>query len=243
MKLLAIDAGNSRIKWGLHEDGQWITRGAVPTAQSSELTQAFSGLTSPERIVVAHVAGDDAARHITQALERFDAQPAWIVSRAEQCGVRSGYAQPSQLGPDRWAALIGARQRYDGPCVVVSAGTTMTVDALSSEGIFLGGFIVPGYTLMRQTLSRNTARLKLQDGSFSFFPDNTADAIFSGAANALAGAIERMVRYMSETGEGEAMILLSGGDAPMLAPLLSTRVQVVDNLVLEGIVCIGASDV
>lgn len=243
MKLLAIDSGNSRIKWGLHENGRWRARGAVPTPQSAQLSHALSGLDAPERIVVAHVAGDDAAGQIGQALARFDVQPVWIVSRDEQCGVRSGYAQPAQLGPDRWAALVAARQRYDGPCVVVNAGTTMTVDALTSEGIFLGGFIVPGYALMRQTLSGNTARLRLQEGSFSFFPDNTGDAIASGAANALAGAADRMVRYMHETGEGDAMILLSGGDAPMLAPLLSTRVQVVDNLVLEGIVCIGASDV
>ena len=92
-----------------------------------------------------------------------------MISQAEQCGVRSSYAEPAQLGADRWAALIGARRRYAGPCAVVNAGTTMTVDALSAEGIFLGGFIVPGLELMREALARNTAQLKAQDGRFSFF--------------------------------------------------------------------------
>ena len=117
----------------------------------------------------------------------------------------------------------------------------MTVDALNSEGIFVGGVIVPGFMLMRNALASNTALLKLHDGHFSFFPDNTVDAMCSGALNALAGAVDRMLRYLNETGE-EAMVLLSGGDAALLEPMLSIP-RVVDNLVLEGLLRIGASDV
>jgi type III pantothenate kinase len=243
MKILAINAGNSRIKWGLHEDAQWLKRGAVETVEAVELGKALAQPLAPDRIVVANVAGEAVAACIAAALGRFDAAPHWLVSRAEQCGVRSSYARPDQLGADRWAALIGARARYDGPCVVVNAGTTMTVDALSAEGLFLGGFIVPGYALMCQSLSNSTALLKRQDGSLSYFPDNTGDARVSGAVNALAGAVERMLRYMTEIGEGDAAILLSGGDAATIGPLLNGRVQVVDNLVLEGLICIGTGDV
>jgi type III pantothenate kinase len=245
MKVLAIDAGNSRIKWGLADDGAWMERGAVDTAKASDLTAAIARLPAPERVVIANVAGEIAARDIDAALDRYAAPVHRVLGRAEQCGVRSSYANPEQLGPDRWAALIGARHRYDGPCLVVNAGTTMTVDALSSEGVFLGGFIVAGYSLMRQSLSANTARLRLQDGGFSFFPDNTGDAIASGALNSMAGAVDRMALYMTQTGEGDPAVLLSGGDASVLAPLLEprARVQVVDNLVLEGLLCIGASDV
>lgn len=243
MKLLAIDSGNSRIKWGLYEDGGWTARDVVTATRSSELGEQLRGLAAPDRILIAHVGGEQGARDIARALERFAASPTWIMSRHEQCGVRSSYAEPAQLGPDRWAALIGAHFLYDGPAVVVNAGTTLTVDALTSAGIFLGGFIVPGYTLMRESLSHNTARLKLQEGGLSFFPDNTGDAIASGAANALAGAIDRMTRYMKDAGEGDAMVLLSGGDAAILQSLLSASVQVVDNLVLEGIARIGVGDV
>jgi type III pantothenate kinase len=95
---------------------------------------------------------------------------------------------------------------------------------------------------MKQALAGNTARLGLQDGAFSFFPDNTGDAIASGAVNALAGAIERMKRYMTQSGEADALVMLSGGDAGVLTPLLNESVQVVDNLVLEGLMCIGAND-
>jgi type III pantothenate kinase len=243
VRLLAIDAGNSRIKWGSSESGEWLERGALPTPDARELRDALARLPAPERIVVANVAGEAVAESIRDALGAFAATPVWVVSRESQCGVRSGYARPSQLGPDRWAALIGARHLHDGPSVVVNAGTTMTVDALTGDGLFLGGAIVAGYSLMKDALAKNTALLALQGGAFSVFPDNTGDAIASGALNAMAGAIERMKRYMAEAGEADALVMLSGGDAGLLAPLLSERVRVVDNLVLEGLKCIGASDV
>ena len=82
-------------------------------------------------------------------------------------------------------------------------------------------------------------RLALRDGRFSFFPDNTGDAIASGALNALAGAVDRMCRYMIDTGESEPAVVLSGGNAAALEPRLNARPQVVDNLVLEGLVRIG----
>jgi type III pantothenate kinase len=241
MKLLAIDAGNSRVKWGLHEAGGWVARGVVATAEADRLSDAFSQLASAERVVAANVAGVLTADRIAESVSRFGVRVQWVQSREEQCGVRNSYGEPARLGPDRWAALIGARHLHAGACVVVNVGTTMTVDALNTEGIFVGGLIVPGFTLMREALASNTALLKLHDGHFSFFPDNTADAMCSGALNALAGAVDRMLRYVNETGE-EAVVLLSGGDAALLEPMLSTP-RLVDNLVLEGLLRIGASDV
>jgi type III pantothenate kinase len=226
----------------LHEDGKWLERGAVSTSEAERLRDAFSRLTAPERVIAANVAGPIAEQRVRAAVEHFGVRVNSVISRTEQCGVRSSYADPARLGPDRWAALIGARSLHAGPCIVVNAGTTMTVDALTSEGIFVGGLIIPGYALMREALARNTALLQLQDGRFVFFPDNTGDAICSGALNALAGAVDRMLRYVSETGEGDALVLLSGGDAGLVAPML-TAPQLVDNLVLEGLVCIGTSDV
>lgn len=241
MILLAIDVGNSRIKWGVRENGAWLRRGVTATAEAEALCQSFRELPRPERILIAHVAGDAVKVKLAAALPP-GIDPQWVVSRKEQCGVRSSYAEPHQLGPDRWAALIGARHLYAGACVVVNAGTTMTVDALSAESIFLGGSIVAGFDLMRTALAANTAQLAWREGGFSFFPDNTADAIASGALNALAGAVDRMWRYVVDTGEDDPLIVLSGGNASLLLPRLNGRVEVVDNLVLEGLARIGASD-
>jgi type III pantothenate kinase len=242
MSTLAIDAGNTRVKWGVHDGIRWLQQSAVATADVERLPVMLVEAPRPERIVIANVAGPHVAQMLTQALARPGVPIHWVQSRSEQCGVRSSYAQPAQLGADRWAALIGARHLHSGPCVIANAGTTMTVDALSADSIFLGGFIVPGFSMMREALASRTAQLGLREGAFSFFPDNTGDAIASGALNALAGAIERMCEYVVQAGEDEPVVVLSGGDAALIEPRLSTPPHVVEDLVLEGLVRIGASD-
>jgi type III pantothenate kinase len=131
--------------------------------------------------------------------------------------------------------LIGAWHLFHRSCAVVNLGTTLTVDALSEEGVFLGGVIVPGPDLMRTALAQHTAQLRMEEGAFHYFPDTTADAITSGAVNALAGSVERMVRFMEETGRCTPLIVLSGGGAALIASQLNAASEVVDNLVLEGL--------
>jgi type III pantothenate kinase len=221
----------------LHEDGSWRAQGWVATAQPARLEREWRRLDRPDAVVATNVAGERVARSIAAAARRLG-RVRFVKSAECQCGVRSGYDRPGQLGADRWAALIGARHLHRGPCVVVNAGTTMTVDALAGDGVFLGGMIVAGADLMRDALARGT-ELRPRDGRFAFFPARTADAIQSGTVNALAGAVERMLRFMREAGQGEPLALLSGGAAGLVAPHLNGTVEVVDNLVLEGLLRIA----
>ncbi|HSB48151.1 MAG TPA: type III pantothenate kinase [Burkholderiales bacterium] len=239
MRILAVDAGNSRIKWGVHEDGSWLAQGWVATRRAAGLSRAWARIDRPDLIIAANVAGARVARALTGAARRFKRPVRLVASTTAQCGVRNSYANPRQLGPDRWAALIGAWNLHRGPCVVVNAGTTVTVDALDGGGVFLGGLIIAGAGLMRDALGENTARLRPRPGRFAFFPSRTADAIESGAVNALAGAVERMVRFMREAGAQAPLTVLSGGAAQWIAPQLNGAVEVVDNLVLEGLVHIA----
>lgn len=239
MNLLAIDIGNTRIKWGFAQDDSWLRQGWLATAQPADLGAALAPLPAADRILIANVAGAAVRAQVEALLPASASAPDWLVSTALQCGVRSSYADPAALGPDRWAALIGARHLVQTACVVVNAGTTMTVDALSGEGVFLGGCIVPGAALMREALARDTANLALREGEFRFFPDNTGDAIASGAVNALAGAVERVAAYLQESTGVTPRVLLSGGDAALLAARLGLTLTVVDNLVLEGLLQIA----
>ena len=239
MRILAVDAGNSRIKWGLHEASGWVNQSWIETSEAGRLSEVWNDLEQPAVLVASNVAGDDVAGELRNAARSLNATLELIASRAQQCGVRSSYDEPAQLGPDRWAALIGAWHLCGGPSVVVSAGTTMTVDALSRDGVFLGGVIVPGVDLMREALARSTAGLKVEEGRFAFFPAKTADAIMSGAINALAGTVERLQRFMREAGEAEPRVVLSGGAAPAVERALNGPVEVVDNLVLEGLLRIA----
>jgi type III pantothenate kinase len=241
MNLLAIDAGNSRIKWGLHDGAAWTRQSWLPTTGAGGLAGELDGLPPPDAIIVSNVAGAAVEEALASTLSGFAPVARWIRSEARQCGVISSYEEPAQLGCDRWAGLIGAWHLFRGPCAVVNVGTTMTVDALSGEGVFLGGFIVPGIDLMREALTRGAAQLKLQPGKFTYFPASTPDGIISGAINALAGAVDRMLDFMARTGQVAPIAVLSGGSAALVAAQLNARHDLVDNLVLEGLLRIAQS--
>ena len=163
--ILAIDAGNSRVKWGWHDGQAWAsiaTVSLIEFAASSDHVNPFSVThADPERIVISNVAGEGAHHLLVNWTSIFEAEPLWLRAEAERCGVRNRYDCPEQLGPDRWAALIAARALHAGPCLVVNAGTATTVDMLSAEGAFLGGCILPGVELMRFVLHEHTGRLPM----------------------------------------------------------------------------------
>lgn len=234
--ILAVDAGNSRIKWGLH-NGTWLSLGTAAHAEVYSLRDAWQNLPAPDCVVISNVAGEKIGSALQQFIHGFQAKVYWVSARDFQCGVRNSYTMPSQLGADRWAAAIAAWHLCQEACVVVNAGTAVTVDALSAQGVFLGGLIIPGISLMRESLAKNTAALKLERGEFKAFPVNTADAIESGVVQALCGAIEGM-RCALRAGRAP-QCLLSGGSAGDLHPHLTPPAKVLDNLVLEGLVIIA----
>lgn len=237
--LIAIDAGNTRIKWGIHDETAWIAQGAFPTSEAATLNDIAATWPADAAVIASNVAGQAVEQAITAALSKRFAAPRWLRSSAEACGVRNGYEQPTRLGADRWAALIGARSRVSGTSLVVCAGTATTVDWLDASGDFRGGLILPGVDLMRASLARNTAQLPLADGKFRKEPRNTMDAIASGCLHAQIGAIERMFGALAA--EPPAICLLTGGAAEQLAPHLNIPFELVENLILDGLIRFGAS--
>lgn len=233
MRLL-IDAGNTRIKWALTDTENWLQSGALPVEQAGELPRQFAGLQNIRQVWVSNVAGEEVAQHIRNACA--PAQPRFIAAQETQCGVRNGYSSPAQLGSDRWAALIAAWHLVNGACLVVNSGTATTVDALSAEGEFIGGLILPGVELMQRSLREATARLQAAHGKYEPFPLNTADALYSGALQASCGAIERQHALL---GDNVAPVVLSGGAAAALRDRLNVPLRIVDNLVLQGLLLIA----
>jgi type III pantothenate kinase len=237
---LAIDAGNTRIKWGVRDSQRWLATGAIATADSKSLADALRSTRSATSAIASNVAGPKVQTDIEQACARSGIALRVIRSEARQLGVTNGYGDPAQLGADRWAALIAAHRAEGGHKLVVNAGTALTVDALTGEGQFLGGLIVPGPALMRRSLDRGTAGLRLTDGVFREFPGATPDAITSGAIQACAGAIARLGEAMARRGAAPGRIILSGGAAPEIAPYLPIAHSIHENLVLDGLALIAA---
>lgn len=227
--ILCLDAGNTRLKYGLHDGSIWHVQGVLKHEALDCLPDELT--VRPTRIVACNVAGETMRQRIDALAVRLGLPLDWLVSTPKACGVTNGYEHPAQLGADRWAALIGARALHQERCIVVMAGTATTIDALDESGRFCGGLILPGLDMMRTALARHTADLPHATGHFRSQPANTDDAIISGAIHATLGAIERLRRTLDET----AGCLLSGGAAAELAPHLAPPCRQIDNLVLEGL--------
>jgi type III pantothenate kinase len=251
--ILLIDAGNTRVKWALAEDaaamGAWTAHGAVAHTDLPQLELAWSdaaGSRSVDRILIANVAGNALRVHLEYVLQRtFPAMSAqdieWFASLPALAGLTNGYRNPAQLGCDRFAAAIaGHALAPDRPVIVANCGTATTIDAVTADGVFLGGMILPGLGLMASSLARNTAQLpqiaqdgKLPDG----FADNTDDAILSGCMTAQSGAIEHAFAL-----HNAAECIISGGAAPFIAPLLKVPYRIVENIVLIGLHAAAGGD-
>ncbi len=245
MTFLAIDVGNTRLKWAQYASPRpgaaLVAQGAVFLETIDHLSETdWKGLVPPASMLGCVVAGEGVKRRVEEQLELWDVEPRWVVSSREACGLTNGYDHPNRLGVDRWVAMIGARHRVlaqgrPRPVLVVMVGTAVTVDAVDASGHFLGGLILPGFGLMLRALEMGTAGLKAPTGEAVDFPTNTSDALMSGGADALAGAVERMYRKLRQRTGEEPALVMSGGAAVKLAPITELPFETVDTLIFDGL--------
>lgn len=249
MSFLAIDIGNTRLKWALYASPQ---PGAAVLAQGAEFLEnveqladkKWQHLSQPHSILGCSVAGD-AIRHRVeeQLFELWEMVPGWVVSSAQAAGITNGYDHPGRLGADRFVAMVGARRHILArgparPALVVMIGTAVTVDALDEKGHFLGGLILPGHGIMLRALEGGTAGLRVPTGEVREFPTNTSDALTSGGTYAITGAIERMYRHLSQHCAARCdlppVTLMTGGAAWKVAPAMDVAHELVDTLIFDG---------
>jgi type III pantothenate kinase len=248
MTFLAIDIGNTRLKWAHYASPQpgarLLAHGAVFLETIDRLADTeWKSLPPPSSMLGCVVAGEGVRREVEEQLEQlahWQVEPRWVVSTAQAAGVTNGYDHPNRLGTDRWVALIGAWQRVRAagaprPALVVMVGTAVTVDALDETGRFIGGMILPGFGLMLRALEMGTAGLKAPTGEVVDFPTNTSDALMSGGAHAMAGAIERMAHKLRERTGREPVFVMTGGAAVKLAPIVRLPFETVDTLIFDGL--------
>jgi type III pantothenate kinase len=242
---LILHVGNSRTKWGLHGPRGWLAQGVLPNAEIGTLSlRDWQNLPRPFRAIGVNVAGEAARVRVESQVARWRVAIEWLVAQDAGAGIVSRYRPAAQLGADRWALLVAARRRAVGselvpaPCVVVNAGTVVTVDALDAQGVLRGGLILPGPRLMLQAMAERTAALRVAPGRVLDFPTSTADALATGAVRAVCGAIGQM-RAQLRREDTVVKCYLTGGAAHDVAPHLTGPLEVVDNLVLEGVLVLA----
>ena len=243
-QILAVDCGNTNIKWALFAAATSVPRvlqsGAFATSNVREqlallvATVMRCATTANQsqtlRVMISNVAGIAVADAFKCAFSTHAATLHFAESQAVSCGMHNGYVSPHTLGVDRFAALVAAHQQPQNQLVVM-AGTALTIDALNQNGQFLGGIIVPGLRTMQDALHQRTAqlpRLTDEDARVFAFPTHTTAAIASGAMAACVGAVVMQAlahaRALRTTHENVARIVIAGGAATVMLPHLEIAV-------------------
>jgi type III pantothenate kinase len=229
------------------------------------LIQLLQPARAPGRALICNVAGPSLERELRAAARAAGVGTLEFAHTAPAgAGVRNAYAEPWRLGVDRWVALIGAHHEYPRQALcIVSLGTAMTVDLLGADGRHHGGSIVPGPTLMIEALLEHTAgirrragRIDTAAGTFdadatavrrplmrrSVFARDTRAGLTAGASHACAALIERAYAQARTRLRTRPRLLLAGGAAAAISPLLSIPVTREDQLVLRGLAVLASAE-
>lgn len=238
-----LDVGNTRIKLGWVRPETGEREASVLAVDHGDHRQLLSWLERQDLTPVAALGVNVAGEALAQTLEA-DFRSAgtdtvtWLQAGAQAAGVTNAYLEPAQLGPDRWAAMLGlaGRLSHDKQLALLAGfGTATTLDTLSPaanaqsapalpgcEWVYEGGLILPGAVLMRQALASGTARLPEAQGPAHAFPRHTHQAISSGVAAAQAGAVLRQwLAAWRRYGKAPA-VFCTGGAWPLVADEVRT---------------------
>lgn len=247
-RLLLLDGGNSRLKWAWVENGTFATVGSAPYRDLSPLGAEWAEKADERvRIVGCAVCGELKKAQVQEQIAR---PIEWLPSAHQALGIRNHYRRPEEHGADRWFNALGSRRFSRNACVVVSCGTAVTVDALTDDGHYLGGTIMPGFHLMKESLAVRTANLNRPAGKRYPFPTTTSNAIASGMMDAVCGSVMMMHgRLKEKIGAGKPVdVIITGGGAAKVAEAMpsafleANAVRVVDNLVIYGLLNMIAAE-
>jgi len=236
--ILEIDLGNTRIKWRLRTESGRLAGGSLNEESLDDLARHFAQQAwRPRRIWIASVRSQSANADLAaQCYRLWQLSPGFAQTQSRTGDLRNAYSDHRQMGVDRWLALLAAHRAYRGPVLVVQAGTAITVDLLAPGGRHLGGYIGPGWQLMRQALAEQTAQVRLPEQAPSWGTDpgrSTSEAVKAALAAMGKGLVDQGWLVLSREA-GEPGVVVGGGDGEGLATMLS-HATYWPELVLDGL--------
>lgn len=232
-----VDVGNTRIKWCVENDEVLEQVEAIvhkPADFIVKLRQSWLKLDKPQKVAIACVSKNAIADQIIELASDLWPGVGVLVAKSSAQGfsVVNAYQQPEKLGVDRWLGLIALRHYYPGDSCVVDCGTAITIDVLNQEGLHLGGLITPGLQLMKRALFQGTADLSCVEQVYQTgLSDFTESAIYTGTLFAAAGLIEKTINDLIRC----QTLVLTGGDALLIAQVLNVNSIVDLDLILKGL--------
>lgn len=247
---LLIDVGNSSVKWRLITHATTKNKPTMLQQQyakdinTSFFIKCWEKLDKPEKVVVSCVAKKQVWQALEQACEQlWSVKAERIASSKDGFGLVNAYNQPSDLGSDRWCAMIGVFEKTDSDFVVVDCGSAITLDVVTGSGNHLGGYILPGLAMMKQSLGMNTAEVQVDLSSItsSLTPACSTQGGVDSAVYLSAVKLIEAVYEQQDKQSKNVQCVLTGGGAESIAKFLSIKYVMMPELVLDGLAIIAGT--
>jgi len=240
--LLAVDVGNTQTALGLYSDATLAEHWRLATERSStadELGVLLSGLLEFESVDGICLASTVPVlvREWEELARKWAHAPLLVVGPGVKTGIPIRYDDPREVGPDRIANAVAARERYGTPVIVVDFGTSTNFDVVSEDGEYVGGVIAPGIEISMDALFARAARLLKVDyvAPPSVIGKTTVGGLQSGLVYGFAGQVDGIVRRIRGELGAEARAVATGGLADLVSPHSETIERIDPFLTLEGI--------
>lgn len=241
MKLF-IDAGNTRLKWCLDDQGHTLTSGTGSLEEENPLDSVGELIRQVRSVAISTVASEERRAHLMDSLAKRCSVPVQFYwSEKTRNGLVNAYQDVSRMGADRWHAMYGAWLDHKQGFVVVDAGSAVTVDYVDPHGQHLGGYILPGLQMMLRSLRTDAARIWFdpEQGLATDPGRSTGECVNHGLAWLSGAMIERVIADIRKYALSD--VLVTGGDASRLIGLGLSGIHRPD-LVLSGLRAIHAED-
>ncbi len=234
--ILELDIGNTRMKWRCLHEGIVRGRGSVIKGKSAEWVALIEKDYRPRLIRLACVANKELLEWVGELAHRWRCELQVAQTGIALGDVRCGYDDPSSMGVDRWLAVVAAYYQFKQACVVVDAGSAITVDLVRGDGQHIGGYIVPGFGMMEKALSSGTSKINVALGKLSGIAPgvSTQEAVSHGCLLMIKAMVDSAAKDLACI-EPSVQIVVTGGDAGSLIGVLGGKVEFVPELVMDGL--------
>lgn len=237
--ILLLDIGNTRSKYVCIQGKRMSEITYIDTQLITE--QWFKvNFATFDQCIIANVSQKALSTKLQSWCDGFCVRCHVVTTESEKFGVKCAYQKPSQYGVDRWLTLLAAKKMFPfEPCIIVDSGTATTVDALSTEGVHLGGWILPGVQLMLDSITNNTESVVSNLSSITHLSlaVNTESAVNQACWSASIGLVNNAVKIVKSSSvnyDNEAKIIFTGGNGAQMHALFSGKSVFVEDLVFQG---------
>ena len=234
-----FDSGSSKLHFSWWEGEAIKKASAIPYPESPVLLRDtvsnLLGGTVPDKVAACSVSSKW-REPLFKAIQDVVPGTLSIARTASDLGVIVSYDKPETYGIDRALASYAAFQIFQGSCVVIDAGTAVTLDIIAPDGTVSGGFIFPGMDMLASSLSNSTDLPEVFfDNANEKIGKSTISSITSGITIGFYGAVNRLINHAVEIAGSKATVVITGGNAESLKQHLTIPVEHKPHLVLEAL--------